>query len=188
MGDLVQTRKYPTKPWKVCEHMPLSIGCEYYRAVANSTRRPGHYDVLERIVRKRLPPPTAPFVAVHLRLGDTLDKAPYSHWCRQVQEKGCMYAYPISFFARLQLPPIPLVVFTSLKKGMRGANSPNSAAYLENVTRVLRPQLVRTQSSTDEDLLLMMRSSVLVAHKHGGQFATVLRTLAPRFNTSVLPR
>lgn len=74
------------------EALPHSIACEYLRATRNLTARHGHYDILETIVAKRLEHKRrVPQLAVHLRLGDTLDVPPYSQWCAS----ACMYVYPL---------------------------------------------------------------------------------------------
>jgi len=189
LGDLVNLPFHITKPWAVCTHMPESIGCEYMKLQSklNMTRTRNH-DLLEEIVRKRVAPAREAFVAVHIRLGDTLDTPPYSYWCRRDYTKGCLYAYPPHFYEELHLPRLPIVIYTSIDKGMQGKAAHRSQAFLTNVSQVLRPATIHMRRQPDHDFLDMMSATILVAHARGGQFASLLRRIAPRFNVTVLPR
>ena len=83
LGDIVRSRVHPWFPWKHCDYAPRSIACEYLRATRNLTTRHGHYDVLEHVIRRRMKnKPRIHRLALHVRLGDTLDTPPYSEGAR----------------------------------------------------------------------------------------------------------
>ena len=189
LGDIVRSRVHPWFPWKHCDYAPRSIACEYLRATRNLTTRHGHYDVLEHVIRRRMKnKPRIHRLALHVRLGDTLDTPPYSEWCKNAEACGCRYVYPLCSYKTLlkNFTHTPVMLFTNVSKGVVNRTSPTSSAqYLRHLMALHRGRFTFTRhKNADDDFVAMLRSEFLVP-SYGGQYAKLLRMMAPRFGTRI---
>ena len=101
--------------------------------------------------------------------------------------KGCGYVYPIHYYKKLKIRPnIGVVVFTNTIKGMN-EYAHNSHNYILKLYEQFKKNKIYVVDHrvADEDLLDMLTSTYLIPSR-GGEFANVLRKMAPRFNVTVV--
>ena len=192
------SRIHPWYPMHHCKYFPTSIACEYLKSLSNcSIAYNGkykedciynHIDKLEHVVGNRLRKmPKKHRLALHLRLGDTVDAEPFKTWCKNALKEGCKYVYPIHVYNRLQIASnLSVVAFTNTKKGTN-EYARNSHNYILNLYNQFGNNQISVIDNrfADDDLLDMLSSTYLIPSR-GGEFANVLQKLAPRFNVTLV--
>ena len=198
LGDLVMSRVHPWYPMHHCKYFPSSIACEYLKSLSDCRIEYdakykenciyNHLDTLEHVIENRLRNmPKKHRLALHLRLGDTVDTEPYKSYCKNAVNQGCKYVYPIHFYDKLKIASnLSVVVFTNTKKGTN-KYAQNSHNYILNIYKQFEKNqiFVIDNRFADDDLLDMLSSTYLIPSR-GGEFANILRKIAPRFNVTIV--
>lgn len=161
LADVFERSKHLPNPWDHCALYEQSIACEYL-CEARLSHAKKDYRILANVVAKRILPRMREVMAIHLRVGDVLDKAPYMNWYGEA--RGSMYVRPLHVYRTMRVPRNvqSFHVYANYRHDMGTVVARNSMRYIQNVTQILRAHnrsvMVKNSTFADDDLVAMLSS------------------------------